>query len=64
MDEIICYKMCAVKVRNAKLQNYLKTTFAVNIIISSNSSVVSVPTSNQFVLLYILRFFLKLNRII
>jgi hypothetical protein len=24
MDEIISYKMCAVKVRNAKLQNYLK----------------------------------------
>ena len=23
MDEIISYKMCAVKVRNAKLQNYL-----------------------------------------
>ena len=25
MDEIISYKMCAVKVLNAKLQNYLKT---------------------------------------
>jgi hypothetical protein len=25
MDEIISYKMCAVKVRNAKLRNYLKT---------------------------------------
>jgi hypothetical protein len=24
MDEIIRYKMCAVKVRNAKLRNYLK----------------------------------------
>jgi hypothetical protein len=24
MDEIISYKMCAVKVCNAKLQNYLK----------------------------------------
>jgi hypothetical protein len=24
MGEIISYKMCAVKVRNAKLQNYLK----------------------------------------
>jgi hypothetical protein len=24
MDEIISYKMCAVKVRNAKLRNYLK----------------------------------------
>jgi hypothetical protein len=24
MDEIITYKMCAVKVRNAKLRNYLK----------------------------------------
>ena len=23
MDEIISYKMCAVKVRNAKLRNYL-----------------------------------------
>ena len=26
MDEIISYKMCAVKVRNAKLRNYLKET--------------------------------------
>jgi hypothetical protein len=25
MDEIITYKMCAVKVRNAKLRNYLKS---------------------------------------
>ena len=24
MDEIISYKMCAVKVRNAKLRNYLE----------------------------------------
>jgi hypothetical protein len=24
MDEIISYKMCAVKVRNAKLRDYLK----------------------------------------
>ena len=24
MDETISYKMCAVKVRNAKLRNYLK----------------------------------------
>jgi hypothetical protein len=27
MDEIISYKMCAVKVRNAKLRNYLKPVF-------------------------------------
>ena len=27
MDEIISYKMCAVKVRNAKLRNYLKGRF-------------------------------------
>jgi hypothetical protein len=27
MDEIISYKMCAVKVRNAKLRNYLKQFF-------------------------------------
>jgi hypothetical protein len=27
MDEIISYKMCAVKVRNAKLRNYLTTHF-------------------------------------
>jgi hypothetical protein len=26
MDEIISYKMCAVKVRNAKMRNYLKVT--------------------------------------
>jgi hypothetical protein len=25
MDEIISYQMCAVKVRNAKLRNYLKS---------------------------------------
>jgi hypothetical protein len=28
MDEIISYKMCAVKVRNAKLRNYLKAHFS------------------------------------
>ena len=27
MDEIISYKMCAIKVRNAKLRNYLKSDF-------------------------------------
>jgi hypothetical protein len=27
MDEIISYKICAVKVRNAKLRNYLKEVF-------------------------------------
>jgi hypothetical protein len=27
MDEIISYKMCAVKVRNAKLRNYLNNVF-------------------------------------
>jgi hypothetical protein len=26
MDEIISYKMCAVKVRNAKLRNYLNAS--------------------------------------
>jgi hypothetical protein len=26
MNEIISYKMCAVKVRNAKLRNYLKNS--------------------------------------
>ena len=30
MDEIISYKMCAVKVRNAKLRNYLKHFFDLN----------------------------------
>jgi hypothetical protein len=29
MDEIISYKMCAVKVRNAKLRNYLKWVFKI-----------------------------------
>jgi hypothetical protein len=28
MDEIISYKMCAVKVRNAKLRNYLNNSEA------------------------------------
>jgi hypothetical protein len=32
MDEIISYKMCAVKVRNAKLRNYLKSRLTVWII--------------------------------
>jgi hypothetical protein len=31
MDEIISYKMCAVKVRNAKLRNYLKSCTIFNI---------------------------------
>jgi hypothetical protein len=31
MDEIISYKMCAVKVRNAKLRNYLKPVFHLRI---------------------------------
>jgi hypothetical protein len=31
MDEIISYKICAVKVRNAKLRNYLKDLKAVDI---------------------------------
>ena len=30
MDEIISYKMCAVKVRNAKLRNYPNKAFYVN----------------------------------
>ena len=29
MDEIISYKMCAVKVRNAKLRNYLKELISI-----------------------------------
>ena len=28
MDQIISYKMCAVKVRNAKLRNYLNCSWA------------------------------------
>ena len=36
MDEIISYKMCAVKVRNAKLRNYLKL-LKVNIKLSIES---------------------------
>ena len=31
MDEIISYKMCTVKVRNAKLQNYLNILYFTNI---------------------------------
>ena len=31
MDEIISYKMCAVKVRNAKLRNYLKCSYLGNL---------------------------------
>jgi hypothetical protein len=32
MDEIISYKMCAVKLRNAKLRNYLKYIIMRNIL--------------------------------
>jgi hypothetical protein len=32
MDEIISYKMCAVKVRNAKLRNYLKNNEMISIV--------------------------------
>jgi hypothetical protein len=35
MDEIISYKMCAVKVRNAKLRNYLKRDTAIYFFIIS-----------------------------
>ena len=31
MDEIISYKMCAVKVRNAKLRNYLNHDVCYNV---------------------------------
>ena len=31
MDEIISYKMCPVKVRNAKLRNYLNVEITANI---------------------------------
>jgi hypothetical protein len=31
MDEIISYKMCAVKVRNAKLRNYLNRDLTINL---------------------------------
>jgi hypothetical protein len=31
MDEIISYKMCAVKVRNAKLRNYLKRLLGMSV---------------------------------
>ena len=35
MDEIISYKMCAVKVRNAKLRNYLKKVITIVVKINS-----------------------------
>ena len=31
MAEIISYKMCAVKVRNAKLRNYLKVVLIIHV---------------------------------
>ena len=37
MDEIISYKMCAVKVRNSKLRNYLNCT-AVQLMIFSKQT--------------------------
>jgi hypothetical protein len=45
MDEIISYTMCAVKVRNAKLRNYLKRNFTIvfTLIVFYPSSSVSLP---------------------
>ena len=37
MNEIISYKMCAVKVRNAKLRNYLKDQLILKIVYDKNS---------------------------
>ena len=53
MDEIISYKMCAVKVRNAKLRNYLKCQFlrAGLDLISSMDLIYSGGGSREFVLL-------------
>ena len=46
MDEIISYEMCAVKVRNAKLRNYLKfvlfeRTFKIRILLGFIRALVS-----------------------
>jgi hypothetical protein len=38
MDEIISYKMCAVKVRKAKLRNYLKAVFQSSPLVLARSS--------------------------
>jgi hypothetical protein len=43
MDEIISYKMCAVKVRNAKLRNYLK-------VIDNKSIIVYIEMMNKVLL--------------
>jgi hypothetical protein len=45
MDEIISYKMCAVKVRNAKLRNYLKNAQAVTSL--QQICINAVPTTCQ-----------------
>jgi hypothetical protein len=39
MDEIISYTMCAVKVRSAKLRNYLKSIFYITYLRSSNDCI-------------------------
>ena len=52
MDEIISYKMCAVKVRNAKLRNYLKILISCQHAVTkdremlSNSQTQSGPSKN------------------
>ena len=45
MDEIISYKMCAVKVRNAKLRNYLKFLLGITWIYYTRTATVLSQTS-------------------
>jgi hypothetical protein len=50
MDEIISYKMCAAKVRNAKLRNYLKQYFSLSCVsVHTNRSYPKFPCADDLV---------------
>ena len=49
MDEIISYKMCAVKVRNAKLRNYLKALHCDSVTRHMSGEYISVSNGKRLV---------------
>jgi hypothetical protein len=53
MDEIISYKMCAVKVRNAKLRNYLKREKLENITVPAGESMYNFVSKCSLTLKYV-----------
>jgi hypothetical protein len=49
MDEIISYKMCAVKVRNAKLRNYLKDAIQGAVCLITTKNISKTPCLHNFI---------------